>query len=138
MGSEMCIRDSLYSDRQIDADVQAFIDDMAAAYSWADLVVCRSGAMTVTELAAAGVASVLVPYPYAVDDHQTGNAEWLSSADAAVLLPQSELDPVYLAGVLGSLLQDRSRLLDMSMKARGLYRGGAAEHVADALQEVSL
>jgi len=135
---DLKITTSLYSDRQIKADVQAFIDDMAAAYSWADLVVCRSGAMTVTELAAAGVASVLVPYPYAVDDHQTGNADWLSSADAAVLLPQSELDPVYLAGILEPLLQDRGRLFDMSVAARSLYRGGAAEHVADALQEVSL
>ena len=129
---------SLYSDRHIGADVQAFIDDMASAYSWADLVVCRSGAMTVTELAAAGVASVLVPYPYAVDDHQTGNAKWLSCADAAVLLPQSELDPAHLADILGSLLQDRSRLLDMSLSARSLYHAGAAERVADALQEVAL
>jgi UDP-N-acetylglucosamine--N-acetylmuramyl-(pentapeptide) pyrophosphoryl-undecaprenol N-acetylglucosamine transferase len=75
----------------VQADCVAFIDDMAAAYQWADLVLCRAGALTVAELAATGVASVLVPFPYAVDDHQTANARFLSLAGGAILLPQSEL-----------------------------------------------
>ncbi|MEA2093223.1 MAG: undecaprenyldiphospho-muramoylpentapeptide beta-N-acetylglucosaminyltransferase, partial [Pseudomonadota bacterium] len=74
-----------------DARVEAFIDDMAAAYAWADLVVCRSGALTVAELAAAGVASILVPFPHATDDHQTGNANYLANAAAAILMPQTSL-----------------------------------------------
>ena len=81
----------LYRSADVDAKVEAFIDDMPAAYEWADLVICRSGAMTVFELAAAGVASVLVPYPYAVDDHQTGNARYLESAGAAIVRQQAEL-----------------------------------------------
>ena len=74
-----------------------FIDDMAGAYASADLVICRAGALTIAELAAAGVASVLVPFPHAVDDHQTGNARFLANAGAAILLPQRELTPERLA-----------------------------------------
>jgi UDP-N-acetylglucosamine--N-acetylmuramyl-(pentapeptide) pyrophosphoryl-undecaprenol N-acetylglucosamine transferase len=86
----------------------AFIDDMAARYAWADLVICRAGALTVAELAAAGVASVLVPFPHAVDDHQTGNARFLSEAGAAILLPQSRLTPERLARCCSELTRDPS------------------------------
>src|SRR5256885_16456013 len=79
------------------ANTSAFIEDMAAAYAETDLVVCRAGATTVAEIAAAGVASVLIPYPHAVDDHQTANARFLAAAGAAVLMPQSELNPERLA-----------------------------------------
>ncbi|HEY9199571.1 MAG TPA: undecaprenyldiphospho-muramoylpentapeptide beta-N-acetylglucosaminyltransferase, partial [Gammaproteobacteria bacterium] len=76
----------------VEAQVDAFVDDMAAAYAWADLVVCRAGALTIAELTAVGVGAILVPYPHAVDDHQTGNARYLVNAGAALLIPQSELD----------------------------------------------
>ena len=88
---------SLYISADVRADCVAFINDMAGAYDWADLVICRGGALTVAELAAAGVASLLVPYPYAVDNHQTANARFLSSAGAAILLPQDQLTPERLA-----------------------------------------
>ena len=81
------------------ADVLAFIDDMPSAYAAADLVICRSGAMTVTELCAMSAPAILVPFPYAVDDHQTRNAEFLSNAGAAVLMPESGLTPVTACGV---------------------------------------
>src|SRR5699024_1765195 len=74
-----------YAEHDVQADVQAFIDDMAGAYAWADVVICRSGALTVAELAAAGVPALLVPYPYAVDDHQYANGAWLVQAGAAIM-----------------------------------------------------
>src|SRR5262245_23489201 len=89
-----------YAAAGVQADTRAFIDDMAAAYVGADLAVCRAGATTVAELAAAGVPAVLVPFPHAVDDHQTKNARFLSEAGAAVLLPQNELAPERLAALL--------------------------------------
>jgi len=110
-------------------EVLAFIDDMAARYAQADVVVCRAGAMTVAELAAAGVPGVLVPYPHAVDDHQTANARFLVEQGAALLLPQSELTPPRLADLLGGL--DRARLLDMARNARALGKPGAARVVAE-------
>jgi UDP-N-acetylglucosamine--N-acetylmuramyl-(pentapeptide) pyrophosphoryl-undecaprenol N-acetylglucosamine transferase len=82
--------EELYQSAGVKAECVAFINDMAGAYDWADLVICRAGALTVAELAAAGVASLLVPFPHAVDDHQTSNARFLSSAGAAILLPQDQ------------------------------------------------
>lgn len=128
---------SAYEAAGVDAQVDAFLDDMAAAYAWADLVICRAGAMTVSELSAAGAASVLVPYPHAVDDHQTGNALWLVDADAALIQQQKDFDEKTLSSTLDTLLKDRSRLVQMSENARGLYQPGAAERVADALQELA-
>jgi UDP-N-acetylglucosamine--N-acetylmuramyl-(pentapeptide) pyrophosphoryl-undecaprenol N-acetylglucosamine transferase len=124
-----------YTVAGVDAEIKPFIDDMAAAYAWADLVICRSGALTVAELAATGVASVLVPYAYAVDDHQTRNAEYLSSANAAVILSQASLDPGSLATVLEPLLSDRSTLLNMACAARRLALPDAAEKVVEACSE---
>src|SRR5690606_7984095 len=92
-----------YREAGLDAQVLEFIDDMAGAYAEADLLVCRAGAMTVSEIAAAGVASILVPFPHAVDDHQTGNARFLSGQGAARLLPQPELDAARLAALIGGL-----------------------------------
>jgi UDP-N-acetylglucosamine--N-acetylmuramyl-(pentapeptide) pyrophosphoryl-undecaprenol N-acetylglucosamine transferase len=112
-----------------------FIDDMARRYAEADLVICRAGAMTVAELSAGGVASVLVPYPHAVDDHQTANARFLADQGAAVLLPQAELTPERLAALLRSL--ERPRLLEMARRARSLGKPDAARVVAERCMELA-
>jgi len=114
----------------VDAEITAFIADMAAAYAWADLVICRAGALTVSEVAAAGVAAVFVPYPHAVDDHQTANARLLVSAGAAWSIPDPDLD----AGRLGELLAtfDREGLLDRAERARAVAMTDAAERLAEA------
>ncbi|MEW8325727.1 MAG: undecaprenyldiphospho-muramoylpentapeptide beta-N-acetylglucosaminyltransferase [gamma proteobacterium symbiont of Ctena orbiculata] len=125
-----------YRKHSVEADVEAFVDDMAAAYAWADLVICRAGALTVSELAAAGLGAVLVPYPFAVDDHQTRNAEFLVNADAAQLIPQPSLDGRNLARLLGSLCGDRERLLAMAVAARGLAKPDAAARVGGYCLEV--
>lgn len=109
-----------------------FIDDIAAAYAWADLVVCRAGALTVAELAAAGVASVLVPFPAAVDDHQTLNARFLADAGAAELLPQADLSAARLAQSLRAYTADRARVREMADAARRLARPHAAADLAAA------
>jgi UDP-N-acetylglucosamine--N-acetylmuramyl-(pentapeptide) pyrophosphoryl-undecaprenol N-acetylglucosamine transferase len=122
---------SAYAEAGRDAVVSEFIDDMAAAYAWADLVVCRAGALTVSEIAAAGVAAVLIPFPHAVDDHQTRNAEFLVEADAAVLLPEAGLTPGRLAETLEPLLSDRAVLEAMAINARAVAIPDAAARVAD-------
>ncbi len=107
-----------YAEAGVQGELVAFIDDMARRYAEADLVVCRAGAVTVAELSAAGMASVLVPFPYAVDDHQTANARFLSDRGAAILIQQRDLSPEKLARLLSSL--DRATLLEMAKKARAL------------------
>jgi UDP-N-acetylglucosamine--N-acetylmuramyl-(pentapeptide) pyrophosphoryl-undecaprenol N-acetylglucosamine transferase len=124
-----------YAAASVQASTPAFIDDMARAYSEADLAVCRAGATTVAELAAAGVASILVPYPHAVDDHQTKNARFLADTGAAILVPQSELTPERLAELIAGL--DRRRLLQMAARARLLGRTDATEAVARACMELA-
>ena len=124
---------SAYRAAAISAKVEPFIEDMAAAYAWADLVVCRAGAITVAELAAAGVGAILVPYPYAVDDHQTANARFLERAGAARMIPQQALNAERLARVLQELLPDRAHLLAMAEAARTLARPNAALLVAQEL-----
>lgn len=119
-----------YENRQITARVDAFIEDMAEAYAWADLVICRAGALTIAELAAAGVASILVPYPHAVDDHQTANARFLEQGGAALLLPQNKLNATVLADLLRELMNNRQRLLSMAMAARQQARVSATDDVA--------
>ncbi|MGB7932780.1 MAG: undecaprenyldiphospho-muramoylpentapeptide beta-N-acetylglucosaminyltransferase [Gammaproteobacteria bacterium] len=119
-----------YRELGCDARVETFIEDMAEAYAWADLVVCRSGALTVAELAAAGVASILVPYPHATDDHQTGNARYLADAGAALLMPQSSLSDEWLSGMLSRFTGHREALLAMAHRARELARPDAARRVA--------
>jgi UDP-N-acetylglucosamine--N-acetylmuramyl-(pentapeptide) pyrophosphoryl-undecaprenol N-acetylglucosamine transferase len=118
---------ALYAEAGVYANCVAFIKDMAGAYAWADLVICRAGALTVAELAAAGVASVLVPYPHAVDDHQTGNAQFLARAGAAILLPQSELTAERLTMICDA---PRSQWAQMAEKAHALARPQATEDVA--------
>ncbi len=119
----------------VDATLVAFIDDMAGQYAQADLVICRAGAMTVSELAAAGVASVLIPFPFAVDDHQTSNAKYLSEPGAGVLIDQPSFTPDRLATLLRGL--DRPTLLAMAEKARKLAKPLATQAVADACVAVA-
>jgi UDP-N-acetylglucosamine--N-acetylmuramyl-(pentapeptide) pyrophosphoryl-undecaprenol N-acetylglucosamine transferase len=125
-----------YARAGVAAEVTPFIADMAEAYAWADLVVCRAGALTVSELAAVGLPAILVPYPHAVDDHQTGNARFLSEADAARLVPQADLTPDTLAAQLTALLGDPALLLAMAKAARAKARPDAAARVAAACREV--
>jgi UDP-N-acetylglucosamine--N-acetylmuramyl-(pentapeptide) pyrophosphoryl-undecaprenol N-acetylglucosamine transferase len=120
-----------YQRAGVAAQVDAFVDDMAAAYAWADLVMCRAGALTIAELTAVGVGAILVPYPHAVDDHQTGNARYLVEAGAALLIQQTDLDVDGLAALLGALFADRPRLLRMAEAARELARPEAARVVAE-------
>ena len=108
---------------------------MAAEYAAADLVICRAGALTVAELAAVGAASLLVPFPHAVDDHQTGNARFLAENGAAYLLPQTQLNAERLAGILASL--DRTRLLQMAEHARALAKPRATEAVVRVCDELA-
>jgi UDP-N-acetylglucosamine--N-acetylmuramyl-(pentapeptide) pyrophosphoryl-undecaprenol N-acetylglucosamine transferase len=129
---EASVREA-YARAGVPAQVHAFIQDMAAAYAWADLLVCRAGALTLAEVTAAGVGAVLVPYPHAVDDHQTRNAAHLVAAGAAVLQPQASLTAEGLAEVLSGLLGDRARLGEMARQARSLARADATAAVAAVL-----
>jgi UDP-N-acetylglucosamine--N-acetylmuramyl-(pentapeptide) pyrophosphoryl-undecaprenol N-acetylglucosamine transferase len=119
-----------YTEAGVEARLEPFIDDMAAAYAWADLVICRAGALTVAELAAAGVGSILVPYPYAVDDHQTANAAYLEQAGAALIVQQRDLDADLLASMLKDMSEKRDRLLPMAEAARARAKINATEIVA--------
>ncbi len=124
-----------YREMGIEAEVCEFIDDMAGAYGWADLVVCRSGALTVSELAAAGVAAVLVPFPFAVDDHQSRNAEFLVEAGAAEMMPEANCDPESMAAVLSRLFGSRDEQLRMACAARAVSVPDSADRVAALCME---
>lgn len=121
-----------YADASVSADVRPFIEDMAEAYAWADLVICRAGALTVSELAAAGVGAILVPFPAAVDDHQTHNARYLTDEGAAILVPDREVTAERLADELQKLCAGRGKLLAMADRARLLARPHAAEELAES------
>ncbi|HTY94638.1 MAG TPA: undecaprenyldiphospho-muramoylpentapeptide beta-N-acetylglucosaminyltransferase [Steroidobacteraceae bacterium] len=121
-----------YERSGVRAEVTAFIEDMAEAYAWADLVICRSGALTVCELAAVGVASILVPFPAAVDDHQTANAAYLVDRGAALLIADRDLTPQRLCATLQKLCADRATLLEMAIRARELAQPRAAQDLAAA------
>jgi UDP-N-acetylglucosamine--N-acetylmuramyl-(pentapeptide) pyrophosphoryl-undecaprenol N-acetylglucosamine transferase len=124
-----------YGAAGVDAELVPFIEDMAARYAVADLVICRAGATTIAEIAAAGVASVLVPYPHAVDDHQTANARHLSGRGAALLVPQKEFTPERLAGLLAGLT--REALTTMAMAARAVAKPHATRAVAAICMELA-
>ncbi|MGY6586787.1 MAG: undecaprenyldiphospho-muramoylpentapeptide beta-N-acetylglucosaminyltransferase [Wenzhouxiangella sp.] len=124
-----------YRQHEVDGDVREFIDDMASAWGEADVVLCRSGALTVAELAAAGVPAILVPFPYAVDDHQIANASYLTAAHAGWLMPERELTAERLAERLAGL--NRDQLVAMAGRARALARQSAASAVANACLEVA-
>lgn len=116
--------------------VDPFIGDMAAAYEWADFIVCRSGALTVSEIAAVGIGALFIPFPHAIDDHQTKNAQWLLDAGAAQVIQQSELNESKLAQLLEEILSDRQALLDMAERGRKLASPNATQRVADVCVEV--
>lgn len=123
-----------YQRAGVEAHAVPFIEDMAGAYEWADLVICRAGALTVAELSAAGVASILVPFPHAVDDHQTSNAHFLANAGAAILLPQAELTAETLARMR---TLSRGQLQQMAEKARELAKPDATAIVANMCMELA-
>ena len=119
----------------VEAEVTEFIDDMAEAYGWADLAICRAGALTISELAAVGLPAVLVPFPAAVDNHQALNGGYLVAAGAAVLVPEKQLNQDRLARLLAGLLADRGRLLDMARRAREAARPQALAAIERTLLE---
>ena len=126
-----------YKKAKVEAKVTEFIENMAAAYEWADLVICRAGALTISELANAGLAAILVPYPYAVDDHQTANAKYLTNAGAAILIQQDQLVPT-LKDTLTEVLQTgRTKLIEMAKAARELSKPNATQIVAEICLGVS-
>ncbi len=123
-----------YRSLQVEAEIRPFIDDMAAAYAWADLVICRAGALTVSEIAAAGVAALFVPYPHAVDDHQYANAQYLVEAGAAAVQRDEAFDPQWLEHYL-THNRERALLAERAARARSLARSDADRRVARALIE---
>jgi UDP-N-acetylglucosamine--N-acetylmuramyl-(pentapeptide) pyrophosphoryl-undecaprenol N-acetylglucosamine transferase len=127
-----------YNEAGVSARVQPFIADMAEAYSWADLVICRAGALTISELAAAGVGAILVPFPAAVDDHQTRNGAYLVNEGAALMIPERELSVERLVSVLAPLCVGRGRLLAMAERARLLARTEATKELARACVELAM
>jgi UDP-N-acetylglucosamine--N-acetylmuramyl-(pentapeptide) pyrophosphoryl-undecaprenol N-acetylglucosamine transferase len=126
-----------YAQAGVRADVRPFIEDMSEAYAWADLVICRSGALTVSELAAVGVGSILVPFPNAVDDHQAYNAQYLVREGAAVLISDRELTAERLAAELQRLCAGRGKLLAMAERARLLAKPRAADELAASCLELA-
>ena len=128
---------SSYQTNGINAQVNEFIDDMAAAYQWADVVFCRAGALTVSELACAGLPSVLVPYPYAIDDHQTANAMWLANNGAAIVMQQSEMTEETIVKELTKIISDVTVLAAMSAAAKKCAVPDASVRVADYCEEAS-
>ena len=126
-----------YQNQAVDARVEAFVDDMAQAYGWADIVICRAGALTVAELTAVGLASILVPLPHAIDDHQTGNANWLAQQGAGLLMPQSTLTAELLAEKINNFNQHRDALIVMANNARALAKNDATEQVVANCLEIA-
>ncbi len=120
-----------YRASAVAAEVSAFIDDVAAAYAWADVVICRAGALTVAEVAAAGLAAIFIPLPSAVDDHQTRNAEFLVSRGAAIRLAERDLDATQLVNALRKIAGDRAQLLAMAERARDLARPAATRELGE-------
>lgn len=134
-GKEEATRDH-YAKAGVEAQVSEFIEDMAGAYAWADLIICRAGALTLAEVTLVGLPAILVPYPYAVDDHQTRNAAVLADHGGGILLPQSELTPERLATCLSQLAQAPERLAEMALKARSLARADSAQAIVNLCEEV--
>ncbi len=126
-----------YAARNIEVELQPYIEDMAEAYAWADLVVCRAGALTVAELSAAGLPAIFVPYPSAVDDHQTANARPMTDAGAAALVPEKDLSDETLAGLLRHWLASRDALLQRALKSRALARPDALRRITDYCLEAA-
>ncbi|MFW5426608.1 MAG: undecaprenyldiphospho-muramoylpentapeptide beta-N-acetylglucosaminyltransferase [Methylophagaceae bacterium] len=126
-----------YQQSGIEAEITAFINDMPSAYAWADLVICRAGALTIAELSATGVGSILVPFPYAVDDHQTHNAAALVEVGAAYLMPEKTLTAQELAEKIKHCISDRAQLKNMAIAARTQTKLGTAEHISSICLELA-
>lgn len=135
-GRSVEVAEAAYAAAGVEAHIEAFIDDMPSAYGWADLVVCRAGAMTIAELAAAGVAAVLVPFPYAADDHQARNADYLVRAGAAECVAESALSVDRLAERIDAL-SERGRLVAMGVAARAVAAPDAVRRIAQHCLEVA-
>ncbi len=134
---ELALTEEAYRSRGLDARVTAFIEDMAAEYEWADVVVCRAGAMTVAELCAVGTAAVLVPFPYATDDHQTANARFLADREAALLVPQGEFTPSHVAELLEGLARAPEVGMRMAERSRSCAMPDATERIVAACLEAA-
>ena len=128
----------LYRQCDIDAEIKAFITDMSEAFVWSDLVICRAGALTVAELSAAGIASILVPFPFAVDDHQFVNASFLERAGAALLVRDDAFTAEWLSQQLQEFIDHRERLLQMACQARSVAYSDATEQVAQGVLREAL
>jgi len=126
---------ALYDAAGVKAEVFDFLHDMTSIYAQADLVICRAGALTLTELTAVGIGAILVPYPYAVDDHQTANARFLESAGAAIILQQADLSVDILAKTISKMLSQPQKLRDMAVKARQLAQPDATRKVVQFCME---
>jgi len=133
----LAIAREAYAGSGIDAELVPFIDDMAAAYAWADLVVCRAGALTVAELCAVGLPALFIPYPHAVDDHQTANAKPMAAAGAAEIIPERDLTEHSLAERLRAWLLDRPSLQSRAGKARALASPRSLERIVDTCLELA-
>ncbi|GAA5523928.1 UDP-N-acetylglucosamine--N-acetylmuramyl-(pentapeptide) pyrophosphoryl-undecaprenol N-acetylglucosamine transferase [Microbulbifer aestuariivivens] len=121
-----------YRQTGINAEVVPFITDMAKAYERADLVICRAGALTVSEIAAAGVGAIMVPFPFAIDDHQTKNGEWLQQAGGAIVVQQDKMSAEQMAGLLSELFSRPEKLVEMAIAARSVARTDATTRVLGA------
>lgn len=126
----------LYKAAGVEAQVVPFIEQMEEAYGWADFAICRAGALTVAELTCAGLGSILIPFPHAIDDHQTVNGKLLVEQGSALMIQQKELSATMLAEEITKLCNSRGQLLDMAMRARQLSKTGAASRVAEVCMEV--
>ena len=124
-----------YAERNVEVELLPFIEDMAEAYAWADLVICRAGALTIAELCAVGLPALLVPYPGAVDDHQTANGRSMVEAGAALIIPEAELSPQHLAEVLCEWLQSRAGLQQRAAKARALSTPDSLSRITEICLE---
>lgn len=127
--------EAAYKEYNVNVEVLPFINDMAEVYAWADIVICRAGALTIAELAATGIASILIPFPYAVDDHQTENAKYLANEDAAILIQEVQLNTKKLKELLLMLCQAPEQLIKMAVKARSLAKPTATDDVAKLCME---
>jgi UDP-N-acetylglucosamine--N-acetylmuramyl-(pentapeptide) pyrophosphoryl-undecaprenol N-acetylglucosamine transferase len=126
-----------YEQHKVDVELLSFIEDMAGAYAWADLVVCRSGALTIAELCAVGLPALLVPYPGAVDDHQTANGKAMAAADAALIIQEKDLTPAMLAGLIRDWMQSRAMLMQRAERARELATPNALNRITELCLELA-
>lgn len=127
-----------YKELGIDARVDEFIDDITAAYAWADLIICRAGALTVSEVAIAAVPAIFIPYPYAIDNHQYWNAQWLVKNNAAKMIVQSKLNALSLSAMLASLLNDKEQMCNYSQALKKLSMPDSASKVASICEKIGL